>query len=76
MSYGEVTSVTLPVPSTAVTTASTAARNSASVDFSFPSLAWTRTVSLAGSSIPASSMILAAVCVSPLSWSLSLTLTW
>ncbi len=73
VSYGEVTSVTRPVPSTARTTAVTASLNSASVAFRSPLLAWIRTVSPAGSSIPASSMILAAVCVSPFSWSLSLT---
>ncbi|CAM5572263.1 hypothetical protein SVIOM342S_02054 [Streptomyces violaceorubidus] len=67
--------MTFPVPSTAVTTAPTAARNSGSVAFRSPDLAWTRTVSPAGSSIPASSTIRAAVCVSPPIWSLSLTST-
>ncbi len=75
VSYGEVTSVTLPVPSTASTTAVTAARKSASVALRPPSFDWISTVSPAGSSIPASSMILAAVWVSPFSWSLSLTST-
>ncbi len=75
VSYGDVTSVTSPVPSTAFTTAVTADLNSASVALRPLSFAWIRTVSLAGSSIPASSMILAAVCVSPLSWSLFLTST-
>ncbi len=75
VSYGEATPVTSPVFSTAAITAVTAARNSASVALVVPSFAWIRTVSPAGSSIPASSMIFAAVCVSPPSWSLSLTST-
>lgn len=65
VSYGDVTSVTLPVPSTAFITAATAARKSASVALPPAPLAWISTVSLAGSSIPASSMIFAAVWVSP-----------
>lgn len=67
VSYGEVTSVTSPVAPTARTTAVTALRNSASVEVTFPSFAWIRTLSLDGSLIPESSMIFAAVCVSPLS---------
>ncbi len=73
VSYGEVTSVTRPVPSTASTTAVTAARKAGSVALVPSSFACTSTVSLAGSSMPASSRIRAAVCVSPLNWSLSLT---
>ena len=67
LSYGEVTPVTSPVFSTAAMTAVTAARNSSSVAVRPSSFAWTSTVSLAGSSMPASSMMCAAVLVSPLS---------
>lgn len=72
--YGEVTLVTWPVASTALITASTAARNAGSVAFTEPSRAWMKTVSPAGSSSPASSMICCAWPTSPGSW-LSLTLT-
>lgn len=75
VSYGEVTSVTRPVPSTALTTAVTVERNSLSLDVTDASFDWIRMVSPAGSLIPASSMIVAAVCVSPFSWSLSSTST-
>lgn len=67
--------MTSPVRSTAVITAETADRKSASVDVRPSSFAWTSTVSEAGSSIPASSMMPAAVLVSPLSCSLSSTST-
>jgi hypothetical protein len=43
-SYGDWTSVTLPVPSTALTTSATAALNEASVARTLLSFAWTRTL--------------------------------